>query len=202
MSDVNNIEQQRADAFSRNLDALLSGASLPTDDPLLDIARLLTSDAVQPGAAATARFEQQLSEWFPPRPPVRPFGRNMLILLLLALIGVIIMFVITANQQPLSATPSTTISATTTFTQVIVSGSIQNIQGSTIIILGRTITIDGTIGRLCAGDAVRIEAILASDGTLHADAQRITVEASTCAGQQTSSSGSGNNRGDMGDDDD
>jgi hypothetical protein len=98
------------------------------------------------------------------------------------------------------ATMAATTGAMPTFARIIINGRIDNLRDATIVVFGQTIQITGTI-KLCAGDTVKIEAVVGEDGTLKADATSITVSSSACptkiplAPPAPSSGGSGGNNG-------
>jgi hypothetical protein len=98
-------EDLRANRLSDDIDRLMAGEPNAADDPLLDIAKALAQDPVQPSAAASARFEERLNEWFgstggvpsQPKPANMPNGVVLVVVLVLLVIGVIV--VSTQNSQ-------------------------------------------------------------------------------------------------------
>jgi Domain of unknown function (DUF5666) len=90
----------------------------------------------------------------------------------------------TATNTP-TGTPTATpteIAAPTTpvFSRIVVSGRIDSIQGSVLVILGQPIRIDGSTAGLCVGDIVRVEASVAADSTYYAPRSALTVQTSAC----------------------
>ncbi|MHB8628948.1 MAG: hypothetical protein ACYDBJ_12975 [Aggregatilineales bacterium] len=117
------------------------------------------------------------------------------------------------NTAPLTAT--LTISATETaadtitstpadlpvFAQVIISGTIDGIQGAIITIFGQAIHIQGGVAGLCVGDWVSLKANLLPSELLQVDRSAITVVTSACVATRVpplppTSSNPGNGGGD------
>jgi hypothetical protein len=112
----------------------------------------------------------------------------------------------TATSATLSATPPTQTITPQPFSRVVVAGPIESLQGGTIVILGQSIQVTGSLPRMCVGDLVRIEVNVSADGSFHADRSGIVVETNACssgpaAGGQGSSGGSGSGDGRRNDDD-
>ncbi len=89
----------------------------------------------------------------------------------------------TATGTP-TITPTDTAPAASptppSFSRIIINGQVDSIQNGIVVILGQQIRIDGSIGKLCAGDLVRVEVSVDADGTYHASRDAITVESSAC----------------------
>jgi hypothetical protein len=113
---MSNNEHNRAEQLAQDIDALFSGATSANDDPLLAVAQLFINDAPQPSAAAVARFESQLADWFPPAPPAppAPLPRVMLgVMVAAVLLLALVVAVLTSRQAPVP-TPSPTPTSTAT----------------------------------------------------------------------------------------
>jgi hypothetical protein len=199
-------EQERADRLAQDIERLMAGEPVAGGNPLLDLAKTLGQAPVQPGPQAVARFEQQLGQWFgTPTAPV-PHHAPVPILTTAVAVAVIVVAVVgllvfgplitptatpTPTQSPTS-TPTSTPTDTPTpaaptltptplsFSRIVVSGQIESIQGNTIVVLGQPIRIDGSLGRWCAGDLVRVEVSVGEDGTYSASRDAVTVETSAC----------------------
>jgi hypothetical protein len=103
-------------------------------------------------------------------------------------------------QTATSATPSATPPAQTItpqpFRRVVVAGPIESLQGGTIVILGQSIQVTGSLPRMCVGDLVRIEVNVSADGSFFTDRSGIVVETSACSsGQVTAGPGSSGGSG-------
>jgi hypothetical protein len=101
------------------------------------------------------------------------------------------------SNNAITPAPSV-VTAAATYTRVIIVGQIEQIQNGVIIILGQTIRITGTVGGLCSGDLVRIEATVNPDGTLSASRTALTVETSGCTAQAPTGGGSAPSGGNSG----
>ncbi len=86
---------------------------------------------------------------------------------------------LTPTTTPETAVPTLTVTPPA-FSRVIVSGQIGSIQGSTIVVLGQPIRVEGALGRLCVGDLVRAEVTIGADGVYSASRTDVKVETSAC----------------------
>jgi hypothetical protein len=91
---------------------------------------------------------------------------------------------LTQLTSTLSPTPSftsaTAILTPVSFSRLIISGPVERIQGTVLIVFGQSIQIEGSIVGLCVGDILRIEAVGRADGTFVANRTAVTIEASAC----------------------
>lgn len=109
-------EQARAFQLSQQIDRLMAGEPITDGDALLEVADLLATADIQPGAEAVARFEGRLDEWFgsgaspaiPKRSPVLIIAAVLIIVLVAIAIGILII-----NQANPPILPSPTATATT-----------------------------------------------------------------------------------------
>jgi hypothetical protein len=120
-------EQERADLLAHEIDRLLAGERVDSDDPLLGMVRKLAQLPVQPSDLATARFESQLHQWFgsPAARPLRIAHPQPIIaaVLVAALVAITISVLILPNHLisgprsvPLTPTPLPTVTPTSTIT--------------------------------------------------------------------------------------
>jgi hypothetical protein len=219
-------EQERADRLAQDIERLMTGQPVPGGDPLIDLAKGMAAAPIHPGPQAAARFEQQLNQWFarPAAPAPRhapapaPVGIALAVLVMAAIVvALLVVGPIIAPPTPTSTptatstptvTPTRTPTATPTgiptptspaFSRVIISGRIDNIQGSVVVVLGQSIRIDGGTGGLCVGDIVRVEVSVASDGAYYAPRSALTVQTSACTPVPAPPSSGGGSTGGGGD---
>lgn len=112
-------EQARAFQLSQQIDRLMAGEPITDGDTLLEVADLLATADIQPGAAAVARFEGRLDEWFgsgstpaiPKRSPILVIAAVLIIVLIAIAIGILI---INQINPPILPSPTATASSTVT----------------------------------------------------------------------------------------
>ena len=201
-------EQERADLLAHEIDRLLAGERVDGTDPLLDVARNLAGLPLRPGAVAAARFEGQLQQWF--GSPVARGPRTLrtqvvliAVVVIAVLIGIAVGLLFLPNRQNIQATATPTITATATvtptasatvtptaiatanatpnFSRIIISGTVDSIQGATILVVGQSILLDRIPSGLCVGDVVNIEADEDQNNVIHAYHNAVTVVSSACS---------------------
>jgi hypothetical protein len=86
------------------------------------------------------------------------------------------------------------------FSQVVISGTINDIQGATIKVVGQPVQVQGGVDGLCVGDSVSFTAMMLPDGTLQVARAAITVVTSGCAATHVPTALSGGGDGDDGGD--
>jgi hypothetical protein len=194
-------EQDRAEQFAADLDRLLAGEYVGAPADVLQTAQVIANLPVEPSPQAVARFEQKLDSWFgkPTSQPIRPrriplqIGLGVLIAIVLVIVVYILLRERTSELPAVTptVTPSFTQTPTETLTEtltetpisystIVIDGSLDSVQGDSIVVLGQAIHVTGNLTGLCTGDSVHLKVSIAPDGTYHVERANIQVQVSAC----------------------